>query len=568
MYLHTFCPLFILYLTSLPILLRAQAPRTNGINKRALDPVEPGSSQFRERMGRRCTNDFRTLDGTCSSIGSGERQLWGSTNRAHFSYLSRSSTVPTGLNRPSPRFISNELCRQAMESRDERGLSELATYFGQFIDHTIVATPMDETKRDTLDIDIPADDPIMANFTNGKLPFVRSKRIQVRTGSSEERPQNSLSSVLDLVSVYGPDEDRSAALRTFSGGLLKTSGANLLPLNTERINNAPALGRKFFLAGDHRSNEHPVLTGLHTVFMREHNDLAKELSVIFPTWTDEQIFMNARHINIAQFQKVVLEEWYPAMTGRSLPRFTSFKGNVDPTVSVVFSTAAFRIGHTMVGNQVNRAGPRNSVMNPFDFKNMLFQGTSIIKSQGIDSFIRGSMINHAQHIDLQVTQVLRNFLFTNVNGEEGLDLIALNLQRCRDHGCPSYKELRAFFLSGRKRILRSFRDITKNRNVQSAMQSVYGTVEMIDPWIGLMAEDHERGSSMGPTMLAIWEREFLRLRDGDRFHFRAKNYFSSDQLKVPRAQEVLKKSGAFEEILLRNTFISKSEMPKRMFFVT
>lgn len=560
-------PTLLLLLLLLPALLHAQAPRTNGINKDALDPVSPNTEEFRKRRNLNCNVPFRMLDGTCSSIGSPENQLWGSTNRPHFSYFGRSSATPVGRDRPSPRLISNELCRQSMDTREERGLSDMVTFFGQFVDHTIVATPTDETERDRLDIKIPRDDPIFANFTEGKLPFVRSKRIRVSGSSSQVRPQNSLSSVLDLASVYGPDEVRIRALRVFRGGLLKTSGSNLLPLNTGRINNAPVLGRKFFLAGDHRANEHPVLTSLHTIFMREHNDIAKELSVKFPDWSDEDVYQNARHINIAQFQKIVFDEWYPAITGRRLPRYTGFNRNVDPTVSVVFSTAAFRIGHTLVGNEVARAGRRNSRQSPFPFNNMLFTGTSIITRQGIETFLRGAMITRAQRIDLQVTNVLRNFLFTNVQGEEGLDLIALNIQRCRDHGCPSYVEIRRFFLSGRSATVRRFSDITRNRNVQSALQSVYGTVGKIDPWIGLMAEDHVRGSSMGPTMLAIWNREFLRLRDGDRFHFRARNHFSRDQLQIPRARDLLRKNDVFKELLMRNARISRSELPRRMFFV-
>lgn len=549
-------------------LLQAQPPRPNGRNKEALDPVNPNSSQYRDRENRNCNIEFRTLDGTCSSIGSKIQHLWGSSNRPHFSYFGRSSAKPVGMDRPSPRLISNALCKQSRPTKDERGLNEMVTFFGQFVDHTIVATPTDESGKDRMDIKIPKNDPIMANFSNGRLPFTRSERVKVRGKSRDVLPQNSLSSVIDLVSVYGPDPARNKALRQKKLGLLSTSGPNLLPLNTGRINNAPVLGRKFFLAGDHRANEHPVLTCLHTIFMREHNDIAKELSVTFPKWKDERIYQNARHINIAQMQKIVFEEWYPAITGTKLPRYKGFKKNVDPTVSVVFSTAAFRIGHTMVGNRVHRIGPRKTKMAPFDFKSMLFTGTSVIKNQGIEDFLRGVLLNNAQRIDLQVTDVLRNFLFTNVRGEEGLDLIAVNLQRCRDHACPSYAEARKFFLKGKKGTVRRFSDISKNRNVQSALQSVYKKVDKIDLWIGLMAEDHVRGSSMGPTMLAIWEREFRRLRDGDQFHFRAKGYFSKDQLKVSRARDVLKKtSDVFKDILLRNSRISNSELPRKMFFV-
>jgi hypothetical protein len=37
-----------------------------------------------------------------------------------------------------------------------------------------------------------------------------------------------------------------------------------------------------FVAGDHRANEHPFLSSLHTVFMREHNRIAKLLKEYLP----------------------------------------------------------------------------------------------------------------------------------------------------------------------------------------------------------------------------------------------------------------------------------------------
>ena len=37
-----------------------------------------------------------------------------------------------------------------------------------------------------------------------------------------------------------------------------------------------------FVAGDSRANEHPFLSSLHTVFMREHNRIAKLLKEYLP----------------------------------------------------------------------------------------------------------------------------------------------------------------------------------------------------------------------------------------------------------------------------------------------
>ena len=66
----------------------------------------------------------------------------------------------------------------------------------------------------------------------------------------------------------------------------------------------------FSLKGDSRANEQPGLTAFHTVWVREHNRLAKELSYLNPHCDDERLYQEARKINIAEMQHITYNEWY------------------------------------------------------------------------------------------------------------------------------------------------------------------------------------------------------------------------------------------------------------------
>ena len=70
-----------------------------------------------------------------------------------------------------------------------------------------------------------------------------------------------------------------------------------------------------FATGDVRGNENVELTALQVLFLDNHNQIAAQLQQEHPSWTDEQLFQEARKINIAEYQSIIYNEWIPAVLG-------------------------------------------------------------------------------------------------------------------------------------------------------------------------------------------------------------------------------------------------------------
>ncbi len=59
------------------------------------------------------------------------------------------------------------------------------------------------------------------------------------------------------------------------------------------------------------------LSGVHTLFLREHNRIATELARINPVWNDETLFQETRRIMIAMFQHITYHQFIPGTIGRA-----------------------------------------------------------------------------------------------------------------------------------------------------------------------------------------------------------------------------------------------------------
>ncbi|HJQ96965.1 MAG TPA: peroxidase family protein [Candidatus Polarisedimenticolaceae bacterium] len=493
---------------------------------------------------------YRTYDGRGNNP---LHPLWGSAGSNYRREDSGAAyadgfSAPAGPTRPSPRVISNAIVDQGdLDTEDERDLATTTYEFGQFLDHDIGLAKGGSTED--LDIHVPAGDPYFDPAGTGtKLIFFDRSAYDPATGTRTPRQQiNTVTSFIDASHIYGSDATRAAWLRTRIGGLLKvrpTAVGTLLPLNDGTQANDNPVGApvtSLGVAGDVRANEQPGLTTLHIAFLREHNRQARRLANLHPFWDDERLYQEARRIVGAEMQVITYKEFLPSLLGRNLPAYTGYKSSVSAGLSNVFAAASYRFGHSQVGPDIDIIDADFEETGILELQDAFFSPTAIPSMGGIDPVIRYMSIDTAQHVDNTIVGPLRNFLF-GPPGSGGFDLASLNIQRGRDHGLQNYNRVRADF---GQRPVRSFGQITSSSALAAKLQQLYGSVDNIDPWVGLLAEDHVRGGSLGPTSTAILIDQFTRLRDGDRFWYQNGQFSPSDLAVIERTK--------LRDILQRNS---------------
>jgi hypothetical protein len=310
---------------------------------------------------------------------------------------------------------------------------------------------------------------------------------------------------------------------------MKTSDGNLLPSNTAGFANANDSHQtpddQLFLAGDVRANENIELTSLQVLFVREHNRIAADIAQHNPSLNDEAIYQQARIHVIGEIQAITYNEFLPALLGtNAITPYRGYNPNVNPGIANEFSTAAFRVGHSMVGDDVEFLDNQGNPIRDALPLSQAFFNPNVVRSTGVDPILKYLASDRSEEIDTQVVDSLRNFLF-GPPGSGGLDLPALNIQRGRDHGLADYNTVRAAY--GLPRV-QSFAQITSDVAMQQSLQKLYGNVNNIDLWVGGLAETHLPGSSVGPTFSRIIADQFQRLRDGDRFWYQ--NVFHGKEL--------------------------------------
>jgi hypothetical protein len=598
-----------------------------------------------------------SLDGSGNNLAHPD---WGQANRPYLRVAPAryADGVSTPFGGPNSRFVSNRTFNDHHQNVfSESSVSQWGWTWGQFLDHTFGLRA--DVGGEAANIPFSSTDPL-EEFRNdlGVIGFNRSAATP-GTGTSAANPRqqtNTESSFIDAAVVYSNDPARLEWLRDGSlDGNVTNNAATLmlpggyLPRRDARGNPAAAPGgdvdgrlratpNRSFVAGDKRVNENTALSATQTLFAREHNRI---VGLLPSTLSAEDKFQIARRIVMAEEQFITYTEFLPAM-GVRLPNYTGYNASVNPTLSNEFATVGYR-AHSQIhgefefesdtpgrwsqaqldafeaqGIEVEVDGDETALVVPL---NVAFFNPDLLAQIGLGPVLEGLSGESQYKNDEMIDNQLRSVLFQvpvagnpDCTGSDDaapacfqgvVDLGAIDIERGRDHGMPTYNQMRvAYGLPART----SFTAITgestdqfpagfnnntpasldfgalfdgtgdtevpgsvdqeantkravRNTTTAARLRATYGSVDNVDAFTGMVAEPHAAGSEFGELQRAIWLKQFQALRDGDRFF-----YANDPALSTIMSTYHIDYRQTLAKVIAANTDIALADLPPDVFF--
>jgi prostaglandin-endoperoxide synthase 2 len=226
-----------------------------------------------------------------------------------------------------------------------------------------------------------------------------------------------------------------------------------------------------FAFGGDRANTTPFTAMLNMLFLREHNRLCGVLERAWPDWDDARVFETARNVNIVQLIKIAVEEYVnhisPYWFNLLADPAACYKAcwNRQNWIPVEFNLL-YR-WHSLVPERVSWAGRLQPIAEMrLDNRPLLQAGLGA----GFDEASR--------------TKAWRLGLFNTADFL--LPAEQASIAQGRANQLASYNDYRAAM--GYPRVTR-FEQISGDPRVVEGLRRVYGDVDRIEFFVGLLAED-------------------------------------------------------------------------------
>ncbi|HSK92356.1 MAG TPA: peroxidase family protein [Euzebyales bacterium] len=245
--------------------------------------------------------------------------------------------------------------------------------------------------------------------------------------------------------------------------------------------------------------------------------------------------------------------------------------------------------------------------------NVAFGSPELVPVLGLGELLAGMANRTTYRNDEQIDNQLRSVMFQDpiddaddlaacIDGDTMsecftagvVDLGVADMMRALDHGMTSYNDLREAYGLERKA---SFTDVTgedtdefpddpeidaanpiddpsimeflevldeqgevvdrvRRTTLAARLRAIYGDVDALDPFTGMLSEATVEGTELGELELAMWREQFAALRDGDRF------FYAND----PVLDEIESEYGitfrrTLREVILDNTDLAPESLP-------
>ncbi|XP_071007469.1 dual oxidase 2-like [Oncorhynchus clarkii lewisi] len=487
---------------------------------------------------------------------------------------------------PNPRKLSDVMARGHSGLPSAHNQTVLSVFFGYHLMFEILDSRPPGCPPEFMYIPVPEGDPVFDPHRTGRvlLPFQRGPWDK-HSSQSPNNPRTQVNLVtawLDGSSIYGPSSSWSDALRSFSGGLLasgeqldmpKRSGSTSLMWSAADPSTGQHGPEGLYELGNAWGNENVFTMAEGIVWFRYHNYIASRLSEKHSSWSDEDLFQNARKTVIATFQNIAFYEWLPGFLGeKTMIPYQGYQKFVDPGISPEFQAAAIRFASTMAPpgvymrnrtchfqKVVNIDGSTSSAIRMCNsFWNR--QNPNLKSGQDIDHLIMGMASQIAEREDNMVVEDLRDYMYGPLRFSRS-DLVALTVQRGRDFGLPSYNQVReglGLAPVGRWGDINPQLNITNPQLFRDLSDLYDGDISKLELFPGGLLESVD---GPGQVFSSIILDQFNRIRNGDRFWFEntQNGLFTAEELQALR-------NTTFHDVIAAVTSAEPEDIQRKVFF--
>ncbi len=488
---------------------------------------------------------FRTPDGSYNDLSQPSMGMAGTRFGRNAPLPMTFGEQPPGLYEPNVRLVSSRLmARQSFVPATT--LNMLVPAWLQFMVHDWLTHGRNDTQNPPHRIPTPPGD----DWPGPEMTILRTGSDPTRRPEEAARPSTYINSEThwwDGSQIYGSTPELQRRMRTdpATGEVLPDGLVYLDPEGHLQIDRENKVADQE-LAGVN-GNWWAGLSVLTTLFIREHNAIARRLRLEHPDRDGEWLFHKARLVNAALIAKIHTTEWTPALLDTPELRF-GMRGNWWGALEETYKRAYGRVSDSELLSGIpgsthdHHTAPyamteeftavyRMHPLIPDAFSFRRRDDDESLLETDIGTVAGGGATRLYATVPLPDVVyslgtshpgalVLHNFpqhlRRLDKKPEEGifLDLAATDVLRDRERGVPRYCAFRRMLDMS---VPKSFEELTDNPDWRRELAEVYGEVEKVDLLVGMLAEKGPPGFAFSDTAFRIFILMASRRLKSDRF---------------------------------------------------